>query len=91
MTAPGRDVQARVWALMAAVAEGRVTDVDPLLEDLDDDVLGDVVVGLAALALRGLTAGRDPRDPEIADRLTARLQWRLLGLAADDGPADGDG
>lgn len=90
MTAPGRDVQARVWALLAAVAEGRHEDVDPLLDDLDEDLLGDVVSGLASLALMGIAPGRDPRDPEVLAHIAEGLRGQLLGLAAEDGPGRGD-
>ncbi|MFJ4794144.1 hypothetical protein [Kitasatospora purpeofusca] len=82
------DVERRVLALLATAADGRTTDVDALLDDLTPDDLGDVVYGLASLAVGVLMPrGSDRQDPgqraRIANALRAELLQRSAGESAD--------
>lgn len=85
-------IQDRTWALLATVADGRYEDVDALLVDLDEDDLGHVVSGLAALAVgflmpRGTGWQDTGRRSRVADGLRAEL---LRRAAPEQGPHGDD-
>lgn len=80
----------RVWALLATVADGRYEDVGPLLVDLDEDDLGHVVSGLAALAVGFLMPrGTAWTDTGRRERVSAELRAELLRRALPEEPPDG--
>ncbi|MER6361551.1 hypothetical protein [Kitasatospora sp. NPDC001527] len=82
-------VERRVLALLATAADGRTTDVDALLDDLDPDDLGDVVYGLASLAVGVfMPRGTDRQDPDQRTRIANALRADLLQWSADES-ADG--
>lgn len=81
----------RCWALLATVADGRFADVDALLADLDEDDLGNVVSGLAVLAVGFLMPPGTPwADTSRRARVSAHLRAELLRRALADRPPPDD-
>ena len=81
-------INARALAIVAAVAEDRHGDVDDLLVDLDDDELGTLVAGLAALALRcWLPCAAAGLDEEQRRAAAGRVRRTLLSVVATDDAA----
>lgn len=79
-----RDIHARVWALVAALADERDADVGELLDGLDGDDLVAVVTGLAALAMCAFTPpGLSAREPHGRAGVVATLRCDLLRLAQE--------
>ncbi|GBQ01033.1 hypothetical protein SSP531S_24630 [Streptomyces spongiicola] len=78
------EARARVWAIVAAVLDGRRGDLRPLLDDLEPDDLTTVVHGLAHLACLGIAEGQ--HGPALA----ARVREQLLKLAIENGPRSAD-
>ncbi|MFF3452882.1 hypothetical protein ACFYXH_00890 [Streptomyces sp. NPDC002730] len=83
-------IRDRVWAILATIADDRYEDVDALLVDLNEDDLGHVVSGLAALAVgflmpRGTRWQDTGRRSRAADALRAELLHRAAeGPHGDD-------
>lgn len=71
-------VHARMYALLLVALDGRPEDVEPLLEDLSGEMLGDVVHSLASMALIGMMPRGESQEPEPRARLAAHLRSLLL-------------
>ena len=80
-------LQARAWAIVAAVADGRRQDVAPLLEDLSGHDVAMLVTVMAEVMVEG-HVGADPARLAALARITRE---HLLLLAARERPADDDG
>lgn len=72
------EIQARTFAIMLVALDGRAVDIEPLLDDLSPEDLGDVVHGLASMALLSMLKREDRRDP--ASPARARLGEHLRSL-----------
>ncbi|MFC8415698.1 hypothetical protein [Streptomyces coelicoflavus] len=78
-------LQARTWAVVAAVADGRRDDVAVLLADLTRDDITMIVTVMADVMVDG-HVGAAPERRALVGELTRRA---LLDLAEREGPADG--
>lgn len=79
-------ISARVWAVLTTVLDGRRTDVDALLADLEPEDLGTVVCGLADLAVNAVLPSDRTMDPAARQTVADHLRVRLLrARAAEDG------
>ncbi|WP_217169625.1 hypothetical protein [Streptomyces sp. AC512_CC834] len=84
-------VQDRIWAILATVADGRQEDIEALLDDLEQDDLGHVVAGIAALAVGFLMPRGTPwTDIGRRGRVAAELRAELLHRATPRGPDSDD-
>lgn len=84
MTTP---LMTTTWALMAAAAEGRPEDAEPLLADLSHEDVGTIAYALAHFAVRAIFGRTTPTEGQpAADAIRAVL----LALAAEqEGDAHG--
>lgn len=71
----------RAWAVMAAVADGRHTDIEPLIADLDPEDIGTLISNLATLAVHSLIPPHLRRDPATLARLADGMRDTLLDRA----------
>lgn len=71
-------IQARTYAIMLVALDGKAADVEALLEDLPPEFLGDVVHGLASMALLSMLKREDYRDPVMRARLGEQLRSLVL-------------
>ncbi|MEU9183358.1 hypothetical protein AB0D14_02070 [Streptomyces sp. NPDC048484] len=71
-------IQARTFAVLLVALDGRAADIEPLLEDLSVDTLGDVVHGLASMALLGMMPRGKSREPGERAALGVHLRSLLL-------------
>lgn len=71
-------IQARTYALLLVALDGRAVDIEPLLEDLSPEDLGDVVHGLASMALLSMLKPEGHRDADVRARLGVHLRALLL-------------
>jgi hypothetical protein len=85
------ELRTRVLAIMTAVADGRHTDVDPLIADLDPEDVGTLVSGLASLAVNSLIPPHLRRDPAALARAAEVIRADLLDRALSDDEDDHGG
>lgn len=79
---PHEELEARILAVIAAVAASGRTDVGALLADLSPADTVTVVHGLAELALRGVMPGRmNAADPAAREWAAQVLRGELLRRA----------
>ncbi|MGQ4355264.1 hypothetical protein [Streptomyces drozdowiczii] len=71
-------IDARVTALMLVALDGQTQDVEPLLDDLSAEDVGDVVHSLASVSLLSMMPRGRHDDPDMRARLGAHLRARLL-------------
>jgi hypothetical protein len=85
------ELRTRALAIMAAVADGRHTDVDPLIADLHPEDVGTLVSGLASLAVSSIIPWSRMGDPAALARVAEVLRGGLLERAlADPGGSDAE-
>lgn len=71
-------IGARVTAIMLVALDGQSKDVEPLLDDLAAEDVGDVVHSLASVALLSMLPRGEHDDSEYRARLGVVLRARLL-------------
>lgn len=71
-------IQARTFAVLLVALDGRAADVESLLEDLPTEMLGDVVHGLASMALISMMPRGESQDPQVRAQLGVHLRRLLL-------------
>ncbi|MCT9078777.1 hypothetical protein [Streptomyces fulvoviolaceus] len=72
------EIQARTFAIMLVALDGQAADVEPLLDDLSAEDVGDVAHGLASMALLSMLKREDRRDPVMRARLGEQLRGLIL-------------
>lgn len=80
----------RVWAILAAAAEGRDQDVSELLVTLPWDDVVTVVLGIAGLSFGFMAGGVFPPSEAERARLAEHFRALLLENVAERGPTDDD-
>lgn len=71
-------IQARTFAILLVALDGQSADVEPLLDDLSAEDVGDVVHSLASMALLSMLPRGEHRDPDLRARLGVQLRSLLL-------------
>jgi hypothetical protein len=71
-------IQARTFALLLVALDGQAKDVEPLLDDLSPEELGDVVHGLASLACVSMLPRGESQEPEKRAVLGRHLRALVL-------------
>jgi len=81
-------VQRAMWALIAAAAEERTTDISPILDTLDPKDFGSLTYALAALAGRSVLPDILRYSP-LAQEMTANAaRAEILNLTRTAGDTD---